>query len=140
MKKNGGLRPLSRGNPPQLKPEQNMLMFPWFCVFLPTIYSLVPVSPENLYVCIDRSGIYIYIKIYNIYPQIPSNQLRNTNWFLYYHLLGRSRSDTSSSSHLIADCQLLQMFPPKMWGQGPVGRFSLPHKHPSYLTPHHWRP
>lgn len=48
----------------QLKPEQNMLMFPWFCVFLPTIYSLVPVSPENLYVCIDRSGKTVYIYKY----------------------------------------------------------------------------
>ena len=50
----------------QLKPEQNMLMFPWFCVFLPIIYSVSPVL--SMYVLIDPvyNCIYIYIDIQHI--------------------------------------------------------------------------
>lgn len=48
-----------KGESPQLKPEQNMLMFPWLCVFLPIIYSVSPVL--SMYVLIDPVYNCIYI-------------------------------------------------------------------------------
>ena len=57
----------------QLKPEQNMLMFPWFCVFLPIIYSVSPVL--SMYVLIDPVYNCIYIYRYTTY--IPKFQTIN---------------------------------------------------------------